>query len=121
MKEVLFSQCVVFLHSTAQRSTFYFLFHFLPSGISSYTGDCLRACDHQGVVHCKRKQTYLALVRVEVLCFLPLVIGDAFQCSAIVPCFAVVVAQDAENSISFQCTMTTNNQPPLSFFIVLQL
>lgn len=63
--------------------------------------------------------SYLALVRVEVLRSLLLVEGDAFQRGAVVPILSVVVAQDAEDTVSFQRAMTAHHQPPFGRFVTL--
>lgn len=89
--------------------------HIAP--LTNPTVSCQRRCD-PGVIH-KWQQMYLALVRVEVLCLLPLVVRDAFQRSAVVPVTSVVITQDAENSVSLQCPMTTHHQPPLSWVVAL--
>lgn len=66
-----------------------------------------------------RLQSYLALVGVEVLWSLLLIVGDAFQRGTVVPVASVVVAQDAENAVSLQRTVTTHHQPPLSRWVAL--
>lgn len=61
----------------------------------------------------------LALIRVEVLRPLLLVVGDAFQCRAVVPGAPMVVTQDAENTIALYCSVTTNHQPALRWIVTL--
>lgn len=72
-----------------------------------------------GLSECSQQHAYLVLVRVEILCLLLLVERDAFQRGTVVPGTSVVIAQDAENSISLQGTMTTHHQPPLSRVVPL--
>lgn len=62
---------------------------------------------------------YLALVRVEVLWSLLLVERDAFQRSTVVPVASMVVTQDAENAVPFQCSMTANHQPSFMWAVSL--
>ena len=62
---------------------------------------------------------YLTLIRVEVQCFLFLVVRDAFQLGAIVPVTSVVITQDAKHSVSRQCPMTTHHQPSFSWVMAL--
>lgn len=62
---------------------------------------------------------YLALVGVEVLGSLGAVEGDAPQRAAAEPRLSVIVAQDAENSVSLLRAVATHHQPPFSWAVAL--